>query len=107
MEVFLVSDKEKMGEKQRAYWKKNVALIRNLLIIWAAVSLGCAVVLAEPLSKVPFFQLPLSFWFAQQGSILVFIGLIFYYAVRMDRLDEAYDVQEVVLKKDEDKGASA
>lgn len=90
---------KEISEKQKAYWKENVKLIRNLLIIWALVSYVAAIFLAEPLSNITFFGLPLSFWFAQQGSILVFIILIFYYAKKMDKLDEKYDVKEVILTK--------
>ncbi|MBO8169234.1 MAG: DUF4212 domain-containing protein [Thermoanaerobacteraceae bacterium] len=94
-----------LSERQKAYWRKNIGLIRNLLIVWALVSYVAAIILAKPLSTVQFFGLPLSFWFAQQGSILVFICLIFIYAVRMDTLDEKYDFQEVRLK-DRNKGVS-
>lgn len=100
--------KQEMTEKQRAYWKKNIALIRNLLMIWALVSYVAAIFLAEPFTSIPFFGIPLAFWFAQQGSILVFVVLIFYYAKRMDRLDEEFDAREVILtKKSEDKGVSS
>lgn len=87
-----------MSEKQRAYWRKNTSLIRNLLIIWALVSYVPAIFFAEPLSNVMFFGVPLSFWFAQQGSILVFVILIFYYAIKMDRLDKEFGAKEVILK---------
>ncbi|MBO8170761.1 MAG: DUF4212 domain-containing protein [Bacillaceae bacterium] len=85
------------SQRQREYWKKNIGLIRNLLIVWFLVSYVPAIFFAEPLYNVPFFKLPLSFWFAQQGSILVFIVLIYIYAKQMDKLDEEYDVQEVQL----------
>ncbi|GAW92523.1 DUF4212 domain-containing protein [Calderihabitans maritimus] len=82
-------------ERRQAYWRKNIGLIRNLLIIWALVSYVAAIFLANPFYNIRFFGIPLSFWFAQQGSMLVFVILIFYYSWRMDRLDEEYDVQEV------------
>lgn len=88
-----------ISDKQKEYWKKNVALIRNLLIVWALVSYGAAIIFANPLSDVQFFGVPLSFWFAHQGSILIFIVLILIYAIRMDQLDNKYDVQEVRIKK--------
>ncbi|WP_257346929.1 DUF4212 domain-containing protein [Pseudalkalibacillus decolorationis] len=92
---------------QQEYWKKNTRLIQILLMIWALVSLVAAIVLAVPLSKVQFFGVPLSFWFAQQGSIIIFLILIFYYAKKMDKLDEEYNVQEVILtKKSKDKGGT-
>ena len=69
-----------MPERVEAYWRANVALIRNLLLVWAVVSYGAAILLGQALAGVKFFALPLSFWFAQQGSIVVFVILIFYYA---------------------------
>jgi putative solute:sodium symporter small subunit len=98
-----------MTKKQHEYWKKNTRLIKVLLVIWALVSLVAAIILAKPLSEVQFFGVPLAFWFAQQGSIIIFLILIFYYAKRMDKLDEEYDVQEVILtkkKKAKNKGVS-
>ncbi len=77
-----------------AYWRANVALIRNLLIIWAVVSYGCGILFVEWLNQIRLGALPLGFWFAQQGSIYTFILLILYYAWRMDRLDREYDVHE-------------
>ncbi|GAA0502702.1 DUF4212 domain-containing protein [Salinibacillus aidingensis] len=96
-----MSDKQ-LSQKQREYWKKNIRLIVTLLIIWASVSLVAAIILAEPLSNVYFFDVPLSFWFAHQGSIVVFIFLVFTYAIRMDRLDKKYGVEEVILTEKKD-----
>lgn len=79
-------------DKRQAYWRANTALIRTLLIVWALVSLGCSILLVQPLNNLRIGGLPLGFWMAQQGSILVFIGLIFIYAVQMDRLDRKYDI---------------
>ena len=83
-----------MPERVEAYWRANVALIRNLLLVWAAVSYGAAILLGQALAGVKFFALPLSFWFAQQGSIVVFVILIFYYAWRMNRIDAEYGFEE-------------
>ncbi|MBO8163669.1 MAG: DUF4212 domain-containing protein [Brevibacillus sp.] len=98
--------KRELSEKQKAYWAKNTRLIRTLLIIWALVSYGAAIVLAVPLHNIQFFGLPLAFWFAQQGSILVFIGLIWYYAKRLDALDQEFGAREVILTKDTGKEVS-
>jgi putative solute:sodium symporter small subunit len=76
--------------KQKAYWKANTALIRNLLIIWAIVSIGCSILFVEPLNTLKLGSVPLGFWIAQQGSIYVFVALIFVYANRMDKLDRKY-----------------
>ena len=76
------------------YWRANQILIAVLLIIWAAVSYLFAIILAEPLSALRVGQLPMSFWWAHQGSMFVFVVLIFVYAFAMDRLDKKYDVHE-------------
>ena len=76
--------------ERQAYWRANKALIRNLLIIWASVSLGCSILLVPPLNTIQIGNLPLGFWMAQQGSIYVFVVLIFIYATQMDKLDRKY-----------------
>lgn len=81
------------NENHRAYWRKNVALIRNLLIVWALVSLVFSILLVEPLNTIRFFGVPFGFWMAQQGSILVFVALIFIYAVQMDKLDREHNIR--------------
>lgn len=90
--------------RMKEYWRRNVRLIITLLIIWAAVSLVAGIILAKPLYNIHIGGLPLSFWFAQQGSIVIFIFLIFFYAWRMDRLDEEYDVHEYKMTKSAGKG---
>jgi putative solute:sodium symporter small subunit len=75
---------------RRAYWRANTSLIRNLLIIWAVVSLGLSILLVQPLNTVKLGGVPLGFWIAQQGSIYVFVALIFVYAYQMDKLDRKY-----------------
>lgn len=81
------------NENHRAYWRKNVALIRNLLIVWALVSLVFSILLVEPLNTIRFFGVPFGFWMAQQGSILVFVALIFIYAIQMDKLDREHNIK--------------
>ena len=76
------------------YWSANLKLIRNILIIWAFVSFGCGILFRPLLSSVAIGGTDLGFWFAQQGSILVFIALIFYYAFRMNALDRKYGADE-------------
>ena len=76
--------------RSRAYWRANVKLIRNLLIVWAFVSLGCGILLVPLLNLIKLGNLPLGFWMAQQGSIFTFVILIFIYAFQMDKLDRKY-----------------
>ena len=83
-----------MSELKRAreaYWKKNQRLIFLLLAIWAVVSFGFAILF--PLS-FEIGKLPAGFWWAQQGSMFVFVALIFFYAWRMDKIDRESDVHE-------------
>lgn len=76
------------------YWRTNVRLIAILLLIWAGVSYGCGILFVEQLNRFRIGQLPLGFWFAQQGSIYVFVVMIFFYAWAMDRLDRRHGVEE-------------
>ena len=72
------------------YWRATRRLIFSLLAIWAFVSLGLGIILVEPLNNWKIGELPAGFWMAQQGSIYVFVVLIFVYAWRMDRLDHKH-----------------
>ncbi len=69
-------------------------LISILLAIWAMVSYVFGILLVEPLNAIKIGQLPLGFWFAQQGSIYVFVIEIFVYSVLMDKIDREFDVHE-------------
>lgn len=77
-----------------AYWAANIRIITICLIIWAVVSYGFGILLRPLLSGIPVGGTDLGFWFAQQGSIVVFICLIFYYATYMNKLDRKYGVDE-------------
>jgi len=77
-----------------AYWKATLALIRNVLIVWFVVSYGFGILLAPWLNKISFGGYPLGFWFAQQGSELIFVVIIFVYARMMGKIDEKFDVHE-------------
>ncbi len=76
------------------YWQANLRLIIISLIIWALVSFGFGILLRPMLSGIAVGGTDLGFWFAQQGSILVFLVLIFNYAWRMNKLDAEYGVDE-------------
>jgi putative solute:sodium symporter small subunit len=78
----------------RGYWKENLSIMTVLLTIWFVVSYGFGILLVDVLNNFQFFGFKLGFWFAQQGAIYVFVGLIFYYVARMNRLDQKYDVHE-------------
>jgi putative solute:sodium symporter small subunit len=73
----------------RRYWRRNLVLTVTLLVVWAAVGLGCGVVLADRLNAYSLGGFPLGFWFAQQGAIVVFVVLILVYAIGMALFDRA------------------
>ncbi len=77
-----------------AYWKANMNLVKISLVIWFVVSFGFGILLRPLLSGIPIGGTDLGFWFAQQGSILVFLALIFFYAWRMNALDKKFGCDE-------------
>jgi len=96
----------KTEEKDRAalekYWIANMRIVAILIPIWAAVSLGCGVLFADYLNqfKLPGTGYPLGFWFAQQGSIVVFVLLILVYCVWMNRLDARHHRERAAARRD-------
>lgn len=86
---------KKMTEEQaKAYWQRNLALMLKLLIVWFVVSFGFGIMLVDVLNHIQIGGYKLGFWFAQQGSIYVFVVLIFIYRWRMAVLDREFDVEE-------------
>lgn len=83
-------------EKLMGYWKANTQLIWIIMAVWFLVSYGGGIILqaVAPTMVIPPFSVPLGFWFAHQGSMIVFVVLIFIYAKMMDGIDQQYDVQE-------------
>jgi putative solute:sodium symporter small subunit len=84
----------KEDNNSQAYWKATLALLTKILIIWFLVSFGAGILFADLLNHIKLGGYPLGFWFAQQGSIYVFIALIFYYAKKMNDIDRRFDVHE-------------
>ncbi len=76
------------------YWKKNLKIMAVLLFIWFFVSYFCGIIIVDVLNKFMLGGFPLGFWFAQQGSMFVFVALIFIYCSLMEKLDKEYDVDE-------------
>ena len=76
------------------YWRRNLLYVQLLLTVWFVVSFGAGILFVDQLDRVSIGGFKLGFWFAQQGSIYVFVVLIFVYAFLMNRLDRAYDVDE-------------
>jgi putative solute:sodium symporter small subunit len=81
-------------EQAQAYWKRNLSLMVKLLVIWFVVSYGFGIILVDVLNQFQVGGYKLGFWFAQQGAIYVFVGLIFYYTRKMGQLDREFDVEE-------------
>jgi putative solute:sodium symporter small subunit len=81
-------------DNSHAYWKATLGLLAKILVIWFLVSFGAGILFAPMLNNFHLGGYPLGFWFAQQGSIYVFIALIFYYAKKMGEIDRRFDVHE-------------
>ena len=81
-------------QNQENYWKANVRLIFGCLIVWALVSYGFGILLRPMLAGIEVGGTDLGFWFAQQGSIISFIILVFFYAWRMNALDKEHGLEE-------------
>ena len=76
------------------YWRTNVKYMIILLSIWFVVSFGCGILFVDFLDQFQIGGFKLGFWFAQQGSMYVFVVLIFVYVYLMNKLDHKYDVDE-------------
>ncbi|MEY8779570.1 DUF4212 domain-containing protein [Allomuricauda sp. XS_ASV26] len=86
-----------MLEKQKkasAYWKENLRYLVILLVIWFLVSYGAGILFKDALNNIRLGGFKLGFWFAQQGSIYVFVILIFVYVRLMNKLDKKYGYDE-------------
>jgi len=79
---------------QSAYWRKNLTYVAVLLTIWFLVSYGFGILLVDQLDAIRIGGFQLGFWFAQQGSIYVFVILILVYVKLMNRLDRQFGVDE-------------
>jgi putative solute:sodium symporter small subunit len=86
-----ITEKQRAEVKAKldAYWKANVRLITILLIIWFAVAYIPPLIINQ-LNQIVILGFPLGYYMGSQGSLIVFVILIFYYASRMNKLDEEY-----------------
>jgi len=88
-------DEEVLSESQvQFYWRANVRLLGGLLAVWFVVSFGAGILFVDTLNNFRLGGFPLGFWFAQQGAIVVFVGLIFYYAFKMKRIERRLGVDD-------------
>mgnify|MGYP001552152592 FL=1 len=81
-------------ERRQEYWVRNLKVVLSLLAIWFLVSYGFGILMVDWLDQFEFFGFKLGFWFAQQGSIYVFVLLILAYVIIMNKVDREHDVHE-------------
>ncbi len=81
-------------EKAQAYWQESISIIIKLLTIWFVVSFGCGIIFINELNSIEISGVKLGYWFAQQGSIYIFVILIFVYVRQINKIDEKYGVYE-------------
>ncbi|MFD2587094.1 DUF4212 domain-containing protein [Croceitalea marina] len=82
------------SSQRKKYWRENLKYLAILLLIWFIVSYGFGILLVDELNTIRLGGFKLGFWFAQQGSIYVFVVLIFVYVQLMNKLDKKYEVDE-------------
>lgn len=85
---------KEITERDRQYWSTNLRLILTCLAIWATVSYGFGILLRPFLMGITIGGVDISFWFAQQGSILTFLALVFFYSWSMNRIDKKFGLEE-------------
>ena len=88
-----------LQESLKRYWRSNLKIMMVLLVVWAIAGLGCGVLLADALNAYSLGGYPLGFWFAQQGSIIVFVILILIYSLLLNRLDARHHAEMVGLRQ--------
>lgn len=94
---------------KRTYWQENLRLLGVLMSIWFTVSFGFGILLVEPMNQFEILGVPAGFWFAQQGSIYVFVALIFTYSVLISKIERRYGVDDDDKAKEgfDEEGASS
>jgi len=80
------------------YWAQNLRIMAVLLVIWALAGLGCGILFADALHGIRIGGFPLGFWFAQQGSVVIYVVLILVYALLLNRLDDRHRIELAQLR---------
>ena len=83
-----------LKERRKTYWRANLRILAILMSIWFVVSFGCGILFVEPLNQIKLGGFKFGFWMAQQGSIYVFVALIFVYVQQMNKLDRKFNFQD-------------
>jgi putative solute:sodium symporter small subunit len=84
-----------------SYWRANIKILLFLIAIWFFASFGLSIIAVDWLDQFKFMGFPFGFWMAQQGSIIVFLLIIFYYGWKMNRVDKSFGVEEEESKPDD------
>jgi len=92
---------ERLQASLDRYWRSNLRIMAALLCLWAFASFGCAILWADWLNRFSLGGFPLGFWFAQQGSIVVFVLCILIYCLAMNRLDRKHHDERVAIQRGE------
>ena len=85
-----MADPDSSQQRRRDYWRENLRIMAWLLAVWFLVSYGCGILFVDALNKISLGGFKFGFWMAQQGSIYVFVVLIFVYVRLMNKLDQKY-----------------
>ena len=85
-----------MKDKTQQYWKANLKIVFSLLVIWFIASFGFGIIFSDALDQIRLGGFKLGFWFAQQGSIYIFVIIIFLYVWLMKRLDKKLSEEEEI-----------
>ena len=85
-----------MKDKTHQYWKANLKIVFSLLVIWFVASFGFGIIFSDTLDQIRLGGFKLGFWFAQQGSIYIFVIIIFLYVRLMKRLDKKLSEEEEI-----------
>lgn len=88
------SASEATNTAEGAYWRENIRLLVTLMTIWFVSSFGAGILFRDFLDQFSLGGYPLGFWFAQQGSIYIFIALIFFYVFKMRKIERKYDLDD-------------
>jgi len=83
-----------LQNRRKAYWQANLKILAILMTIWFAVSFGCGILFVEQLNQIKLGGFKFGFWMAQQGSIYVFVVLIFVYVQLMNKLDRKFNFED-------------
>jgi len=89
-----MENEPKQQQRRKAYWQANLRILAILMTIWFVVSFGCGILFVEPLNEFKLGGFKFGFWMAQQGSIYVFVALIFVYVRLMNKLDREFNFDD-------------